>query len=82
MATSPAVVQDLVSALYSAGAYRGLVQPTVQLLPPRLRPQAPRYLRQSPLTLAYSPTLGLTSSPFTQTLQTISATLRHKGLVK
>jgi O-antigen ligase/tetratricopeptide (TPR) repeat protein len=83
MATPPAVVQRLVSALYSAHAYRGLVQPAVQLLPPSLRTQAPSYLRQSPITLAYSPTLGLgaPSSPFSQTLRAISSTLRQKGLV-
>jgi tetratricopeptide (TPR) repeat protein len=83
MATPPAVVQRLVSALYSAHAYRGLVQPAVQLLPPSLRTQAPGYLRQSPITLAYSPTLGLgaPSSPFSQALRAISSTLRQKGLV-
>jgi tetratricopeptide (TPR) repeat protein len=83
MATSPAVVQRLVSALYGAHEYRGLVQPAVQLLPPSLRTQAPGYLRQSPMTLAYSPTLGLgaPSSPFAQTLKAISSTLRQKGLV-
>jgi tetratricopeptide (TPR) repeat protein len=83
MATPPAVVQRLVSALYSAHAYRGLVQPAVQRLPPSLRTQAPGYLRQSPMTLAYSPTLGLgaPSSPFSQTLRAISSTLRQKGLV-
>jgi tetratricopeptide (TPR) repeat protein len=82
MATSPAVVQDLVSALYSAHDYRGLVQSTVQLLPSSLRAAAPAYLQQSPLTLAYSPTLGLETPPFAQTLQAISSTLRQKGLVK
>jgi tetratricopeptide (TPR) repeat protein len=81
MATSPAVVQRLVSALYSAHEYRGLVQPVMQLLPRRLRTQAPGYLEQSPMTLAYSPTLGLRASPFAQTLKAISSTLRHKGLV-
>jgi tetratricopeptide (TPR) repeat protein len=83
MATSPAVVQRLVAALYSAHEYRRLVQPTVQLLPPSLRTQAPGYLRQSPMTLASSPTLGLgaPSSPFSKTLKAISSTLRQKGLV-
>jgi tetratricopeptide (TPR) repeat protein len=83
MATSPAVVQRLVSALYSAREYRGLVQPAVQLLPPSLRTQVPGYLRQSPMTVAYSPTLGLgtPSSPFAKTLKAISSTLRQKGLV-
>jgi O-antigen ligase/tetratricopeptide (TPR) repeat protein len=83
MVTSPAVVQRLVSALYSAHEYRGLVQPAVQMLPPSMRTQAPGYLRQSPMTLAYSPTLGLgaPSSPFAQTLKAISSTLRQKGLV-
>jgi hypothetical protein len=81
MATSPTVVQRLVSALYSAHEYRGLVQPVMQLLPRRLRTQAPGYLEQSPMTLAYSPTLGLRASPFAQTLKAISSTLRHKGLV-
>ena len=84
MATSPAVVQDLVSALYTAHEYRGLVRPTVQILPPSLRPQAPSFLQQAPMTLAYSPTLGLGGppSPFAPTLQAISSTLRTKGLLK
>lgn len=78
----PAVVEFLTNALYEAHAYKSLVQPTSQLLPPNQRGAGPSYLGQSPMTLAYSPTLRLATSPFSATLQTISIALRQKGLVK
>jgi tetratricopeptide (TPR) repeat protein len=79
---SPAAVQNLVAALYAAHEYRALVQPTRALLPSGTQSGSPSYLGQSPVTLAYSPALGLTTSPFSTTLQTISTTLRQKGLLK
>lgn len=77
---APSVVQFLVSALSTAHDYTALVRPTNQLLPSGASGQEPAYLGESPMTLAYSPTLGLTTSSFAQTLQAISTTLRQKGL--
>jgi tetratricopeptide (TPR) repeat protein len=66
----------LVSTLAAAGDYPALVRPVRMHLDQH-------YKTQSPMTLAYSPTLGLISTPpFSVTLHSISDTLRNKGLLK
>jgi tetratricopeptide (TPR) repeat protein len=79
---SAAVLENLITALATAHEYKALVQPTTALLPAAERSAAPSYLGQSPMTLAYSPSLGISTSAFSSTLQSISSTLRLKGLVK
>jgi tetratricopeptide (TPR) repeat protein len=66
----------LVSTLAAAADYPALVKPVRMHLDQN-------YETQSPMTLAYSPTLGLISTPpFSVTLHSISDTLRKKGLLK
>ncbi len=70
-------VQQLISALYGAHDYKGLVSPLYA------GGKKPLYGGASPVTLATSPTIQADFTPdFTGTLQTISTTLRQKGLVK
>ena len=79
------VVQELVMNLYHAHNYAGLAAPAYKLLAPAQQAGAAEILKQSPVTLAYSPTVQqfVSATPgFTQTLQSISDTLRSKGLIK
>jgi tetratricopeptide (TPR) repeat protein len=66
----------LVSTLAATGDYPALVKPVPMHLDQN-------YETRSPMTLAYSPTLRLISTPpFSVTLHSISDTLRKKGLLK
>jgi O-antigen ligase/tetratricopeptide (TPR) repeat protein len=66
----------LVSTLAATGDYPALVKPVRMHLDQN-------YETLSPMTLAYSPTLGLISTPpFSVTLHSISDALRKKGLLK
>ncbi len=71
------VVQGLIAALYDAHDYKGLVSPVYGEGKVALYGGAP------PVTLAASPTVAADFSPtFTNTLQSILATLRQKGLAR
>jgi len=75
--TEGQVVQGLITALYDAHDYRGLVNPIYGGGTTAL------YAGASPLTLATSPTVTADFSPaFTSTVQSIVTTLRRKGLVR